>query len=60
MIKKYYIKHKRLNLYYCSGSGTLKHFVRDIEEAKFFINKTNANKKLLTFIHPENYELIKR
>lgn len=56
----YVIKHKENKNYYKFNiTRKIKHFVLDINEAKKFTNKQNAKRKLNTFTHPENYEIIK-
>ena len=56
----YLIKNiKRNNFYHSKISNGLNHYVFSPKEAHHFKNKTEANKILQTFNHPEHFEIVK-
>ena len=56
----YLIKHiKNCNYYKNKITQDFYHFVFSEKEAHKFKNKSEANKIIKTFNHPENFELVK-
>ncbi len=58
-MKKYFIKNIKLQNFYCSYvGGGINHFVLDYREARKFNSIKEANKKLRSFKHQENFEVV--
>ena len=57
-MKKYVIRNKKRNIYYCLDiSKNSYHFVSDIKEAKIFKTKKEANNKMKE-LSGDNFEVI--
>lgn len=56
---KYVIKNIKLNNYFNKNvTSDVRHFVRDIEDAKMFDSKKIALQQIDKFTHKENYEVV--
>ena len=60
-LKKYVIKNKKFNNYFANKvCENINHFVLDINDAKIFYDKRQANKQLKSFKKIENFEIVGR
>ena len=56
---EYILRHKEYKTYYCFRWG-YKEFKTDVELAKVFKRKSDADRIRKKFKHPENWEIIER